>query len=172
METDTADQRTLEQLNIQVVRVRESSSRIGEGHDHSSFKGENIKGSVLGRHRVSAMRHAVATVSDQSPIHMYTYLYTVGLKIVSNDGDNPRSDPKQDSVDGPAILEISAVFEAEYTSEEEVESSELEKFANKNVGYHVWPYWREFVQSSLARLELPADMINVPFYFAAGGEAQ
>jgi len=38
----------------------------------------------------------------------------------------------------------------------------LDEFARYNVGYHVWPYWREYVQGTCARLGIPP--VPVPMY--------
>lgn len=52
---------------------------------------------------------------------------------------------------------ISARFELLYSLREKAELNEglLEQFASTNGVFNVWSYWREFVQSTLLRMELP-----------------
>lgn len=56
--------------------------------------------------------------------------------------------------------EITAEFVAEYVIKNiDLTQSELDVFAKRNAGYHVWPYWREYVQAQCARLRIPNVMI-------------
>ena len=55
---------------------------------------------------------------------------------------------------------IEAMIEAEFAAEyklldKDLDDDSLTLFANKNVSYHVWPYWREFVASQVTRMNLP-----------------
>jgi hypothetical protein len=77
------------------------------------------------------------------------------------------SDPGLVQGEDPAsgvVVEISATFVAEYLVKPGAYISDDAKdaFSKQNVGYHVWPYWREYVQSSCGRLGLP--IVNVPLY--------
>lgn len=53
--------------------------------------------------------------------------------------------------------EIRATFELSYAipDEESFSPEELEAFAEGNAVFNAWPYWRELVQASLARMSLP-----------------
>lgn len=60
---------------------------------------------------------------------------------------------------------ITATLEAAYTFKPSTPSfsdEELRAFAFCYCPFHVWGYWREFVQSSLARLDLP--QFTIPLY--------
>lgn len=58
---------------------------------------------------------------------------------------------------------ITAIFVAEYRlTNSEIEKEALDEFAKFNVGYHVWPYWREYVQNMCGRMALPN--IVLPMY--------
>ena len=41
-------------------------------------------------------------------------------------------------------------------------SDELNEFGQVNAVFNAWPYWRELVQSSLARMSMP--ILTVPVY--------
>lgn len=76
-------------------------------------------------------------------------LYTViGIRFLPHeDFDNEESN---DSIE--PILEIKSEFVAQYESSCELSEEEINQFGQQHVFYHVWPYWREVLQSSCARL--------------------
>jgi len=67
--------------------------------------------------------------------------------------------------DGFVKAEISAFFEAEYEiiNPDEFNEDGMSQFLIQNVPIHVWPYWREYVQSTCARIGIPE--ISTPFRF-------
>ncbi|HED3532410.1 TPA: hypothetical protein R4136_003258, partial [Klebsiella pneumoniae] len=60
------------------------------------------------------------------------------------------------------VLTIEAIYEAIYRSKRELSKEELEEFAKQNVGFNVWPFWREFVQNSTSRMGI--NSVSVPFF--------
>ncbi len=53
--------------------------------------------------------------------------------------------------------EILATFIAEYEKTcEDLSPKALEEFARQNAPFHVWPYWREYLQSTTSRAKLPS----------------
>jgi len=73
------------------------------------------------------------------------------LRIVSKDGG-----------DAPAVS-IRCTFELTYALPEgfETSSEALERFAEVNATFNAWPYWREFVQTTMARMNLPPFVMPV-----------
>ena len=60
---------------------------------------------------------------------------------------------------------VKATLEASYALKEDspdFTDEQLKTFALHYCPFHVWGYWREFVHSSLARLEFPA--LTVPLF--------
>lgn len=57
--------------------------------------------------------------------------------------------------------EINAVYCVEYAIKPDIELTEEEigAFANVNVPYHVWPFWREYCQNTCNRMNLPVSMV-------------
>jgi len=53
--------------------------------------------------------------------------------------------------------EIIAVFSSEYSlkSDIDLDDSSLLEFGKHNVPHQVWPYWREYCQSTCSRMSLP-----------------
>ncbi len=88
----------------------------------------------------------------------YRYLYTAGVRLI------PSSEEAESGAeDYEPLIEIVGVFEASYTSPIELDEASLMAYSVDNVCYHVWPYWREYVQSSCARMGL-SPALAVPVY--------
>jgi preprotein translocase subunit SecB len=62
------------------------------------------------------------------------------------------------------LLAITATFIAEYEMAEgfSPSSEELNAFVNANAVFNCWPYWREYVHSTAARMNLPP--LTLPFF--------
>ncbi|MHB1559967.1 MAG: hypothetical protein ACYC61_21155 [Isosphaeraceae bacterium] len=60
-------------------------------------------------------------------------------------------------------LSIQAKFVISYSLDklDDLNQENVEAFAGTNAVYNVWPYWREFVQSTVARMGLPPLTIPV-----------
>jgi len=153
----TAKTRAQECLAIQVVRL--SNSQVKKRPGLRPDNADALVESILGFQGVSQVAQTTAKKADDTPLWVYTFQYTVGVKVTSKESDA--------EAENSELVEITAGFDAEYISTEELNSDDVGDFSKKNVGYHVWPYWREYVQSTVARMDLPSNLIRVPFYFAA-----
>lgn len=140
-------------LSIQAVRLQSSQINIKDDTRAENI-GENM-GSIYGFHGVSRVAQRTATANDEKQIWIYDFYYKVGVKVTAKDDSDVE------------VVEIKSTYCVDYFSNEELTSDEIDGFSKDNVGYHVWPYWREYVQSTLSRMDLPAKLIRVPFYFAA-----
>lgn len=94
-----------------------------------------------------------------------TFFFTVGVRLVDQrllEALENQPDAEADAV----YIEITAKFAIHYRladgEDEEGLSAALGEFGQFNVGYHVWPYWREYVQNTCARVGIP--IIPVPMY--------
>lgn len=93
----------------------------------------------------------------------YCFLYSIGVRLVEV-GEESSEDVSQDPEDDiTPIIEITATFNAKHLSPTKLSDEVLKAFSENNVGYNVWPYWREFAQSSTSRLNVPT--FEIPFYF-------
>jgi len=61
------------------------------------------------------------------------------------------------------VVDLSALLEISYrlTKEVELTPKQLSAFGKLNVLYNAWPYWREFVQNTVARMALPPLVVPV-----------
>lgn len=99
---------------------------------------------------------------NQAFVHFY---FTAGVRLV--DGSALKAAEADDLLSEDAVyVEIESEFCARYcigdTDEQDAIEQALQEFARYNVGYHVWPYWREYVQSTCGRLGIPP--IPIPMY--------
>jgi len=144
------------------VRLRASEISLSNGARTELTGLQNVNTFIY--NGVRQVAQTTGTDSEETDIFIYTFQYAAGVKIVSDEEEAAAAEEG-------GLLEIRAIFDAEYTSSLEVHREEIDEFSKENVGYHVWPYWREYVQSSLARMDLPNNLISVPFYFVASAIA-
>ena len=93
------------------------------------------------------------------------FYFAAGVRLIDAESMN-NADEGQPLPDAAVYVEIECEFCAQYSvngaNDEQVLRPALDEFARYNVGYHVWPYWREYVQGTCARLGIPP--IPVPMY--------
>ena len=96
------------------------------------------------------------------------FRYMTGLRLVEQASDDiPGKDEGDD--EATVLVEIEAVFSTIYLmTNPDVSEAALNEFARYNVGYHVWPYWREYAASTFSRMRLPP--VVIPFYRIPNGE--
>jgi len=93
------------------------------------------------------------------------YYFEAGVRLI--DGAMLDSAEKEEDIPGEGVyVEIKAEFCALYGLDGNANEKELHlalaEFGQFNIGYHVWPYWREYVQSVCARMGIPP--IPIPMY--------
>lgn len=91
------------------------------------------------------------------------FTFETNTKIAKNTTGKPFPDhyrPPESDV----IAEIEATFVADYaiSGDDELDQKGIQEFAQLNLPYHVWPYWREQLQNIATRALIPIPML--PFY--------
>ena len=102
-----------------------------------------------------------ATSDSVTSYWNYRFCYSIGLRFI--DTNDSLDEDIDSSDDAETLLEIQCDFEADYISKEKLSFEEIKAFSKNNVGYHVWPYWRELVQSTCSRMGIKS-CIDVPTY--------
>jgi hypothetical protein len=74
----------------------------------------------------------------------------LGVRWVEEDSEDKGG---REIITEKALVEAS--FIAEYGIKKSLDKKSLDEFALKNVSFHVWPYWRELLATTCARMELP-----------------
>ena len=89
---------------------------------------------------------------------LYLFSYHAGARVVPSEEMDEATDKEYE----PAI-QIQSIFKSRYRAQEKLTEECVQAFSEHNVGFNVWPYWREFVQSSSLRIGMPSP-IPVPLY--------
>lgn len=66
-----------------------------------------------------------------------------------------------EALNGLVVAEITAVFVSEYAinCDDEIPQESVLEFGRLNVSHQIWPYWREYCQSTCARMALPVSIL-------------
>ena len=149
-------------LHIQAVNLKESNIFVRDNVDLSVFDREESK--IQSFRSVDRVREISFTNTDDEEIWDYRFNYSVGTRLILSDEDEIS---KQE--DYEPVIEITATFEAKYLSQHQLKEDEFKAYSIDNVGYHVWPYWREYVQSSCARIGF-SPAFEIPVYIISQKE--
>ncbi|WP_057458199.1 hypothetical protein [Pseudomonas syringae] len=137
-------------LKLIDVFIKDSSSSLGSDFD-PKFDARSDRLSFQTKNFITASA-VIEAESENGPLKMFRVTSELGVRIICKDD----AAKKDEDIEVLAIVE--ATMEADYdivdstiTEDEEA----LDAFALKNVPYHVWPYWREYVTSQLQRMNMP-----------------
>lgn len=148
-------QQAIQCLSIQNVTLRQARLDLVDAFDPALAPRD-----LLVQYRAAAKRaHQVEfQIENGPPQRHFQVEFECGLRLA--DAALIRDD---DPATGQ-VAEIQALFLADYLirPDSKPEKTALDAFASVNVGYHVWPYWREYLQSTCARAGLP--LIALPMY--------
>lgn len=153
-------------LDIETVFLRASEIRCKEGF-LPQFIEDDL--SLVPQYRVDPKSkvHVVTAENKETSDSKKTvmYYFSAGVRLI--DGAMLDSaENEEDLPDEAVYVEIETEFSAHYGLKRDANEKELRlalaEFGQFNIGYHVWPYWREYVQSVCARMGIPP--IPVPMY--------
>lgn len=92
---------------------------------------------------------------------VYIFEFECGSRVVKTTND--KGEPYDEIGEEQIVYSVNATFEVSYLSETELTEDEINKYADKYVIHHVWPYWREYFQNSLSRMEAPKLQIPLSY---------
>jgi len=86
------------------------------------------------------------------------FQYEAGVRLIDTSVDEDSEDYLK--------VEVSAIFSSEYklTDADSFDEAAMVEFLRHNVRHHVWPYWREYLQSTCMRMGLPPVPVPHQFY--------
>lgn len=150
-------QKAIGALAVTDISPRSLKVSVKDDFD-SSFETSELN--VQWRHdlkRISILEENNPDENGDSEKRFVLFTIETGLRYVMD----PDADPN--TVEESEIgVEILADFRATYAASEELDQDCLEEFGKANALFHVWPYWRELIQSTCARFGLPAMVL--PMY--------
>jgi hypothetical protein len=92
----------------------------------------------------------VAEVTGPNDVKMFGVHYFVGTNVRVLAGQEREGESSDDKV----VATIAATFLVRYLTDA-APSQELLQAFNDHAVHHVWPYWREYVESTSTRLRVP-----------------
>lgn len=157
-------------LSVQAVLLRSSTISASE----ALLPPADINLSVVGKYRREPADEfeivELTDVEDKADT-VVIFCFRTGIRLIDHLAPIAKKGKKKptkeaEPSEGKVHLEILAEFAAHYRlrpgSDVEALKSAFTEFGNYNVGLHVWPYWREYVQSTCARMGIPP--ISVGMY--------
>lgn len=164
-------EKAIKVLNIQGVFLRNATTRCKDGFIPPFF-GKEV--TLSPQHRGAPTGHFV--IFDSRSEHQghetrtVVFNFTAGTRLVDKDAvlEGGSADLEGNTV----YIEITAELCAHYNipADLDIEDHEaaFEEFGRRNAGYHVWPFWREYVQSTCSRMGIPP--IPIPFFLAGNAK--
>lgn len=157
-ENDSPLQKAQKGLRITDVYMRSSTLCVSQSYEHRSLDVETLESQF--RHLIEKSEVLVEQ-NDNGEQSLFRVFVDLGYRWGSSMGESINPDKniqaKDDSnePDFEELGRIEAKFVAEYEIIEELPQDCLDAFALNNASYHVWPYWREYVTNSCARMNVP-----------------
>jgi hypothetical protein len=145
-------------LHIANVYMRGMETVVDEEFDIFSAQEE-----LEVRHQLSPISSSLIEYGNTEQPDQKMRLFRVHLRgellmVRPMNGDPHQPEPSD------IRLRLVAQYASDYrvTKLGEIPQVALDEFALKNAAFHVWPYWREYIQSTLARMQLPP--FSLPMY--------
>jgi hypothetical protein len=153
--TNQALERAKQCLKIRDVWMQLANAWIADDYDPKYSSLQNAGAQF--KHAVSRATLAeitsAKTNNDPKTLYLFRVYFNLGMRIISE------KDKHEDSGElnkKPAVLaQIEATMVEEYHTPEDPGKEALDMFAAGNAGYHVWPFWREYLVSQCERMRLP-----------------
>lgn len=101
--------------------------------------------------------------------HFVVFIYEMGIRLSKSEDTIEQVEDEEEQSDEEKPSEFLLQLEANYSchywlKSRDIDDECLHEFGTHNVPYHAWPYWREHVQSTLAKCGV--DNVSLPFYSA------
>lgn len=139
-------------LRVTDVALRATHVALADGFE-PKYDGNSAEAQFM--QRTSRFEVLEQTNGDQKR-KLFRVFVDLGVRWVrkpkETDSSERVGEPLEAGQDILALIE--ATFIAEYEMSADVAPDALNEFALHNAPWHIWPYWREYVASQCARLNL------------------
>lgn len=124
---------------------------------HPNFHPQHSNSELQVQYKSKPLSECKMQKREGDETNVVSFLFEVGVRLVDETVDDKDNDAVQ--------AEIIAVFVSEYQLKDSCDLGKdaMAEFLNCNVRFHVWPFWREYLQSTCTRMGLP--VIPLPHYF-------
>lgn len=137
-----------QKMNFKSVSLRKSDVSFNEDYD-SDFEltaDHNIQ-TFSSVHSVKCVEF-IEQSNPENKKWEYRILHRSGIRVVED------LNTEDDEASEVVVFEIRANFELTYVAFNEVVKEEMDAFVEKNVTFNVWPFWREYIQSTCLRMNV------------------
>jgi preprotein translocase subunit SecB len=140
----------------QMLAIQDVYVRSAQAFSAPDFDPGLVLQNLQVQFRINANSNAETIEADSpnGPVKFIRYLVDTGLRILKPDREfkNPEVVAQED-----LLAEITGVFVVKYVVSKngDISDEHISVFSD-NAVHHMWPYWREFIQATTARLRLPA----------------
>ncbi len=157
-------------LSVQTILLRSGSVRA----DEALLPPADQKLLLVAKHRAGPTGEFEVVELEDDEGKAFTIVifhFRAAVRLVDQPaptaGRGKKKSGKKDAEASEAMvrLEIAAEFGAHYRLRPDIDIDALrpalEEFGSCNLALHVWPYWREYVQSTCARMGIPTIPIRM-----------
>lgn len=131
--------------------------RSSKVYIHPDFHPQHNNGELQIQYKSKAISEFKLLHAEGEKQSFMAFQYEAGVRLVDETVD--------EKADAYVKAEILAVFTSEYQLKDasSFDEAAMSEFLNCNVRFHVWPFWREYLQSTCTRMGLP--VIPLPHHF-------
>lgn len=145
---------TAKKLDIRHIYISKSGSALL--NDFDPMKPNQL---LSGLFKIDTIGADVKTAIDnETKIEHRILRFFVQAEMIYILGETSEEEMKDNELNKTKqVSEVGATYCVEYAIKSEIELTpdEIKEFGKVNVPYHVWPFWREYVQSTCNRMNLP-----------------
>ena len=151
--------KAIDSLSIVMVYLRASNAEF-----HNNFDPLIPNQELIAQFNIGAKSYSVKEVQDETGVTHKFLVYQTEARMRYLKAPIPETIENEKQLDNLMVSEIVALFTSEYaiTCNEELTQDAIDEFGRLNVPHQVWPYWREYCQSTCARMMLPVSVM--PMY--------
>lgn len=149
----------IDSLSIVMVYLRSTSAEFYNAFDPLIPNQE-----LIAQFNIGTKSYSVKEVQDEAGVTHKFLVYQTEARMRYLKAPLPEPIENDEQLDNLMVSEIVALFTSEYaiTCNEELIQDAIDEFGRINVPHQVWPYWREYCQSTCARMMLPVSVM--PMY--------
>ena len=151
--------KAISKLSIMDVALYESNIELLNDFDPIYPNCDSM--TVQFRHGYDRAVMSEVTSEDTESQTILRAYFKCAFRILPSDLDKETMETDNELRDKILAL-VETTFCAYYSVSEKIEDEAIDEFCRCNVGYHVWPYWREYASSIATRLRLPP--VTPPLY--------
>lgn len=150
-------QMATENLRIAMVNLHSTETRL-----HNNFDPLIPNQKLQGQFRIGAIESELKTlVNEKGEKQRFIRFYVETMMRYVKEPVSKEVQEDEELLSGQLASSIKAKFVAEYHIVNDVDIPEeaLAEFGKYNVPHNIWPYWREYCQSTCSRMALPVIVI-------------